>query len=314
MERTSLTGLSNYPDVRFSFSTQSLCTRRTNAPASRSTALCTSRSRPSIRPARPRPPYSSGLADDRRVALSLAVFFFFFSSSLLLLVLCFFKRNYTRFRFRIPMENQQESSRDSCDSLALARKHVRALTDGGLSREALLRALLEQEEANNSLPPLPSEGAPHVQAKKASSLSRTLSLSQPKSCSHWSSSSQGTWLWLSSHLLDMVEIHPVLCQAQWADGFQVFHVQRVTNHQVQITFQHCRRPTPAPHLPPVQEAAMCLHKPLLQRSRQGQVPSLSFLALSSPEADPSLPAQEHTGAHRESIYPNHSPFPQQPHT
>lgn len=90
------------------------------------------------------------------------------------------------------MENRQESSRDSCDSLALARKHVRALTEGGLSREALLRALLEQEEANSSLPPLPSQqGAAQAQVKNSSPSSRTLSLSQPKSRSQWSSSTNG---------------------------------------------------------------------------------------------------------------------------
>lgn len=75
------------------------------------------------------------------------------------------------------MDNQHQPSRDS---LALARKHVRALTDGGVSRQALLRALLEQEEANNELPPLPSPVSPQPQLKSHSSLSRTLSLSHAR--------------------------------------------------------------------------------------------------------------------------------------
>lgn len=88
------------------------------------------------------------------------------------------------------MENQHEPSRDS---LALARKHVRALTDGGVSREALLRALLEQEEASSALPPLPSQATSQPQLKKSKSLSRALSVaqSQSKAQSHWSVSSSG---------------------------------------------------------------------------------------------------------------------------
>lgn len=94
------------------------------------------------------------------------------------------------------MENQHDPSRDS---LALARKHVRALTDGGVSREALLRALLEQEEASSTLPPLPSQAPPQPQLKKSKSLSRTLSLAHNKTqsqsqSSHWSVSTTGKCL------------------------------------------------------------------------------------------------------------------------
>lgn len=91
------------------------------------------------------------------------------------------------------MENHQEPSRDSFDSLALARKHVRALTDGGVSREALLRALLEQEEANSSVPDLPPQSAPKQLLKGTNSLTRSLSLANPKSRSqsHWSVSTRG---------------------------------------------------------------------------------------------------------------------------
>lgn len=88
------------------------------------------------------------------------------------------------------MDNQDSKpSRESLDGLALARQHVRALTDGGVSRQALLRALLEQEEASNELAPLPSlPSQPSPQAKpKPNPISRTLSLSQAKSKkSHWS--------------------------------------------------------------------------------------------------------------------------------
>ena len=87
------------------------------------------------------------------------------------------------------MDNQDKPSRESLDSLALARQHVRALTDGGVSRQALLRALLEQEEANNELPAqpsLPSQSSPRAKPK-SNPISRTLSLSQAKSKkSHWS--------------------------------------------------------------------------------------------------------------------------------
>lgn len=87
------------------------------------------------------------------------------------------------------MDNQDKPSRESLDSLALARQHVRALTDGGVSRQALLRALLEQEEANNelpALPSLPSQSSPQAKPK-SNPISRTLSLSQAKSKkSHWS--------------------------------------------------------------------------------------------------------------------------------
>lgn len=87
------------------------------------------------------------------------------------------------------MDNQDKPSRESLDSLALARQHVRALTDGGVSRQALLRALLEQEEANNelpALPSLPSQSSPQGKPKP-SPISRTLSLSQAKTKkSHWS--------------------------------------------------------------------------------------------------------------------------------
>lgn len=92
------------------------------------------------------------------------------------------------------MDNRQETSRASVDSLALAmaRKHVRALTEGGVSPQALLRALLEQEEANNEVAPLPSQPVHQPQLKKSKSLSRTLSLSQAKSqSSHWSVSTAG---------------------------------------------------------------------------------------------------------------------------
>ena len=87
------------------------------------------------------------------------------------------------------MDNQDKPSRESLDSLALARQHVRALTDGGVSRQALLRALLEQEEASNELPALPSlasQSSPQTKPK-SNPISRTLSLSQAKSKkSHWS--------------------------------------------------------------------------------------------------------------------------------
>lgn len=87
------------------------------------------------------------------------------------------------------MDNQDKPSRESLDSLALARQHVRALTDGGVSRQALLRALLEQEEASNelpALPSLPSQSSPQTKPK-SNPISRTLSLSQAKSKkSHWS--------------------------------------------------------------------------------------------------------------------------------
>lgn len=87
------------------------------------------------------------------------------------------------------MDNQDKPSRESLDGLALARQHVRALTDGGVSRQALLRALLEQEEANNelpALPSLPSQSSPQAKSK-SNPISRTLSLSQAKSKkSHWS--------------------------------------------------------------------------------------------------------------------------------
>ncbi|ROW07155.1 hypothetical protein VPNG_07320 [Cytospora leucostoma] len=75
------------------------------------------------------------------------------------------------------MDNQHQPSRDSLD---LARKHVRALTDGGVSRQALLRALLEQE-ANNGLPALPSAASPQPQLRSNAPVSRTLSLSQARS-------------------------------------------------------------------------------------------------------------------------------------
>lgn len=75
------------------------------------------------------------------------------------------------------MDNQHQPSRDSLD---LARKHVRALTDGGVSRQALLRALLEQE-ANNPLPALPSQASPQPQLKSNAPFFRTLSLSQARS-------------------------------------------------------------------------------------------------------------------------------------
>lgn len=205
------------------------------------------------------------------------------------------------------MENQQQSSRDSCDSLALARKHVRALTEGGVSREALLRALLEQEEANSSLAPLPSQGATHVQSKKPMSLSRTASLSQPRSHSQWSSSTKGKWLSLSSHLPGNVQIHPVFAKHDELIVPQGIHLKRVTDHQVQISSQPCRRPTPPRGLAPAQEAAICRHTLPLHRSRQGQVPSLSFLAMSWLELNLHLLAQEHTGAHRESY--SKSSFP-----
>lgn len=87
------------------------------------------------------------------------------------------------------MDNQDKPSRESLDGLALARQHVRALTDGGVSRQALLRALLEQEEASNelpALPSLPSQSSPQAKPK-SNPISRTLSLSQAKSKkSHWS--------------------------------------------------------------------------------------------------------------------------------
>lgn len=87
------------------------------------------------------------------------------------------------------MDNQDKPSRESLDGLALARQHVRALTDGGVSRQALLRALLEQEEASNelpALPSLPSQSSPQTKPK-SNPISRTLSLSQAKSKkSHWS--------------------------------------------------------------------------------------------------------------------------------
>ncbi|KAK2601166.1 hypothetical protein N8I77_010636 [Diaporthe amygdali] len=89
------------------------------------------------------------------------------------------------------MDNQDKPSRDSLDSLAVARQHVRALTDGGVSRQALLRALLEQEEASNeltALPSLPSQASPRSKLK-SNPLTRTLSLSQAKTKkSHWSTS------------------------------------------------------------------------------------------------------------------------------
>lgn len=87
------------------------------------------------------------------------------------------------------MDNQDKPSRESLDGLALARQHVRALTDGGVSRQALLRALLEQEEASNelpALPSLPSQSSPQAKPK-SNPISRTLSLSQAKTKkSHWS--------------------------------------------------------------------------------------------------------------------------------
>lgn len=87
------------------------------------------------------------------------------------------------------MDNQDKPSRESLDGLALARQHVRALTDGGVSRQALLRALLEQEEASNelpALPSLPSQSSPQAKTK-SNPISRTLSLSQAKTKkSHWS--------------------------------------------------------------------------------------------------------------------------------
>lgn len=112
------------------------------------------------------------------------------------------------------MDNDNNPSRDS---LALARKHVRALTDGGVSREALLRALLEQEEASNQLPPLPSQAASHPQLKKSKSqskslsLSRTQSLAQQKTQSHWSVSTTGTCV-PRSHLLRIVLNRPVFLE------------------------------------------------------------------------------------------------------
>lgn len=90
------------------------------------------------------------------------------------------------------MDTPHDSSRDS---LALARQHVRALTDGGVSREALLRALLEQDNASGQLPLLPSQALPNAPNqspfKKSPSLSRTMSLAQTKSRSHWSASTNG---------------------------------------------------------------------------------------------------------------------------
>jgi hypothetical protein len=87
------------------------------------------------------------------------------------------------------MDNQDKLSRESLDSLAVARQHVRALTDGGVSRQALLRALLEQEEASSelpALPSLPSQSSPQTKPK-SNPISRTLSLSQAKTKkSHWS--------------------------------------------------------------------------------------------------------------------------------
>ena len=89
------------------------------------------------------------------------------------------------------MDNQHQPSRDS---VALARKHVRALTDGGVSRQALLRALLE-EEANNGLPPLPSQASPQPQLKSNSTLTRAFSLSHARpQKSHWSGSDTRTYL------------------------------------------------------------------------------------------------------------------------
>lgn len=111
------------------------------------------------------------------------------------------------------MDNQDKPSRESLDSLALARQHVRALTDGGVSRQALLRALLEQEEANNdlpALPSLPSQSSPRAKPK-SNPISRTLSLSQAKSKkSHWSISTTCMSLPSSCHPVIPVTAQPRL--------------------------------------------------------------------------------------------------------
>lgn len=205
------------------------------------------------------------------------------------------------------MDGHHEPSRDS---LALARKHVRALTDGGLSRQALLRALLEQEEAGNDLPPpqfqtIPSQPQsqpqpqPQPQLKKSASLSRTLSLSQAKSKSHWSVSTNGKPAALSSHLsrssrsVSSHLYYPMSFARKLAKQAQHrVHWKRVIGLRVQTNCRRLRIPA--------REAASCPATPSLLHYRPVQAPSPSSLAPNCQGAGLPRQVPGRTGAPRKS--------------